>query len=157
MIFSTTINRIPVAKGRPRFMKRGNFVHTYTPAKTLNEEKIIAANIKQEWTFEPIDSPIEVSIEFYMPIPKSFTKKVKKEIELGYNKHSKKPDLDNLAKLVLDAMNGIVFRDDALITRLNLVKVYSDKPRIFVQIDTGDANPITKQKKQYNCICSKNF
>lgn len=158
MIFNLTINRIPVAKGRPRFSNWGGYTHTYTPTKTLNEEKIIKEELKGEWTFEPIDSPIRVFIEFYMPIPTSYSKKKVNEIMVdGKCVHYKKPDLDNLAKLVLDSMNGLVFRDDALICELNLVKRYSTLPRTVITVDTGDINPMTKQKKQYNCICSKNF
>lgn len=157
MIFNMTIDRIPVAKGRPRFHRCGNFIKTYTPTKTKDEEKIIATMIRQEWTFEPVETPLSVSIEFYMPIPKSFSKKRKNEIELGQNEYDKRPDLDNLAKLVLDAMNGLVFKDDALIHKLNLVKCYSSKPRIYICINTGLTNPMKKEKKKYNCICSKNF
>ena len=160
MIFNTTINRIPVAKGRPRFSHWGGYTHTYTPTKTLHEEKIIKEHLKQEWTFEPIDSPIKVFIEFYMPIPTSYSKKKVNEIMVECKgKHYKKPDLDNLAKLILDAMNGLVFRDDALICELNLVKKYSTLPRIEITIDTGDINPLTqtKEKKKYNCICGRNF
>ena len=95
-----------------------------------------------------------------MPIPTSYSKKKVNEIMVECKgKHYKKPDLDNLAKLILDAMNGLVFRDDALICELNLVKKYSTLPRIEITIDTGDINPLTqtKEKKKYNCICGRNF
>ena len=66
-------------------------------------------------------------------------KKALKQIEEGTLKHTKKPDLDNLGKAVLDALNEIAFTDDSHITKLTLVKRYSAFPGIGMTI-TEDVN-----------------
>lgn len=74
----------------------------------------------------PVD-PVEVEIIFFMPIPESKPKWWKKH--LAEIKHIKKPDIDNLAKLVLDALNGFWWQDDTQVFRLILEKRYDEKPR----------------------------
>lgn len=125
----------PVSKGRPRFTRSG---HTYTPKKTADFEKQIAAIYTEEHG-ELFVGPIEVKLVFQMPIPKGYPKKAIKQIEEGTLKHTKKPDLDNLGKAVLDALNEIAFTDDSHITKLTLVKRYSLYPGIRMTI-TEDVN-----------------
>lgn len=121
---------IPVAKGRPRFTRTG---HAYTPKKTADYEKQIA-QIYQDQHGELFVGPIEIKIVFQMPVPKGYPKRVIKQIEEGTLKHTKKPDADNLAKAVLDALNGVAFTDDSHITKLVLVKRYSLYPGITMTI-----------------------
>lgn len=114
----------PVPKGRPRFTRTG---HAYTPKKTADYEK----NIKDFYKLEGGElfvGPIEVKLVFQMPVPKGFPKKVRKDIEEGTLKHIKKPDLDNMAKAILDALNEVAFTDDSHITKLTLAKRYSFFP-----------------------------
>ena len=111
----------PKAKGRPRFTRTG---HTYTPKITRDYEKQIGDFYKEN-TSDYYDSPIRVSLIFYMPIPKSTSKKQAELMKSGDIRHIKKPDLDNMAKALLDGINGIAFEDDSLITELRLQKRYS--------------------------------
>ena len=126
----------PVAKGRPRFRVCGKFVQAYTPGKTKQFEKRIAEYYKTATGAERFeeDVPIVVSINFGMKIPVSLTKKAKQEMLEGKRQHNVKPDLDNLAKSVLDALNGIAWHDDAQIVELHLGKTYVQSPHIFIQI-----------------------
>ncbi len=121
---------VPVSKGRPRFTRTG---HAYTPKKTADFEKSIAKHYTNEGG-ELFVGPIEVKIIFQMPIPKGYPKRVIRQIEEGTLKHTKKPDVDNLGKAVLDALNGVAFTDDSNITRLTLVKRYSQYPGITMTI-----------------------
>ncbi len=131
MIYEITIPGTPVAKGRPRIGKYG----TYTPKKTAMFESYAGYCWAAEYGhLKPIESPLDVSIVFYMPIPKSITKKAKEAIEQGKTKHIKKPDLDNMAKAVLDALNGLAYKDDSQIVSLTLYKTYSEQPRTEVKI-----------------------
>lgn len=120
----------PVAKGRPRFTRTG---HAYTPKKTHDFEKEVADYYKEKcgYTF---DGAIQVRIIFQMPIPKSFPKKILAQIQEGSYRHAKKPDLDNMAKAVLDGLNEVAFTDDSHITRLTLSKYYSSFPGIRLTI-----------------------
>lgn len=136
MMISFQVEVIPVAKGRPRFAKRGKFVSTYTPEKTKTYETIITTSAKQAMgATSPLEGPLRASIDFYMPIPASGSKALKKAMLEGKEKHIKKPDLDNLIKAVTDAMNGIVYLDDSQIVRLVTRKVYSDLPRVNITIE----------------------
>jgi len=120
----------PTPKGRPRFTRTG---HAYTPKKTLDYEKTIAMYYVDQG-FTKYEGPVQIKLVFQMPIPKSFTKKKIELIKGGYLKYDKKPDLDNLAKSILDALNGIAYEDDSKITGLFLVKRYSNFPGVSMTI-----------------------
>ena len=66
-----------------------------------------------------------VDIVFYLPIPPSWTKKKKMEAEYGIVRPIKKPDADNLYKGLTDALSGIVWKDDSIITDANIKKRYT--------------------------------
>lgn len=131
------IHQEPVAKGRPRFRVMGKYVTAYTPAKTKNTERLVIEEIKNQFKEEPYECPLAVWITFYFVIPKSYTKKKRKEIQDRNYIHISKPDCDNLAKLYLDAMNGIVYHDDAQIQQLHLRKFYSETEQgsVHIQIE----------------------
>ena len=120
----------PVPKGRPRFTRTG---HAYTPQKTEQFEKKIRA-IYDLHKGEYFEGPITIRLLFNMPVPKSFTRKVKRQIEDGLFQHTKKPDLDNLAKAMLDALNGLAFKDDSQIVKLTIEKRYHSCPGVWLEI-----------------------
>jgi len=125
----------PVAKGRPRYARRGNFVQTYTPTKTREYEDVIRENAKLAMgSSEPLETPLNVLLMFGMPIPASTPKKALEGYLNGSVRHIKKPDLDNLAKAILDAMNGVVYLDDNQINRLTIEKKYSKLPFVSVSV-----------------------
>lgn len=131
--YKITIAGEPVAKGRPKFRRIGNYVTTYTPTKTKNNETKIGY-IAKSAGIKPIpkDIPVIIRLMFYMPIPKSLSKK--KQIELDDKFHLKKPDVDNLSKLCLDSLNGIAWDDDSQIIHLEATKKYSSDPRTEIII-----------------------
>lgn len=132
---SFTVDGTPVAKGRPRFRKLGKFVSTYTPAKTKDFETTFAKEAVTAMRGEgPLETPLALFLGFFMPIPKSLSKKDRNLCISGDLKHIKKPDVDNLAKSVIDAMNGIVYKDDGQVVKLNATKEYSMYPRIEIAI-----------------------
>lgn len=119
----------PVAKGRPRLAVVGGNARAYTPAKTRHAEASIRYLIrKQEPICLPRDTPLCVSIVFRCARPKSLPKRVLF--------HTKKPDLDNLLKTILDAgNNGLLWWDDAQIVSLSVRKEYTvSSPEIVVQV-----------------------
>lgn len=122
----------PVAKGRPRV--NTNTRHAYTPEKTRRAEEEMRWLMKAAWKAAPIEDPLAVGFRFYMPIPKSWSKKEKSRM-VG-RPHVKKPDLDNLVKLVKDAGNEILWKDDSQIWGYaKSFKVYSTHPRIELYVD----------------------
>ena len=70
------------------------------------------------------------------PIPKSVSKKKREEMNRGLLMHTKKPDCDNIAKSILDALNGLAYYDDSQICELSVYKMYSDEPRAEIVINS---------------------
>jgi len=135
--FGFVIEGVPTAKGRPRFTSVGGFARTYTPSKTKNAEGMIewlATNAMKQNGNTLLTEPLVVFIEFRMPIPKSFSKAKVLSCQCGETVPTVKPDADNLAKTVLDAMNKTVYRDDSQIVDLIVRKRYADKPCTIVSI-----------------------
>ena len=136
-MFSTTfiVFTTPVAKGRPKFRRIGNFVSAYTPKKTIDAEKEIAEVAKKAMNgHPPLETALTVCIYFRMPIPASYSKKKRQDCIDGIERHTKKIDLDNATKLVLDSLNGIVYKDDSQIVSLHMTKVYAATPAIEVLV-----------------------
>ena len=96
-----TVYGKPVPKGRPRFTSRNGFGFAYTPKKTHDAEKEVArcAVLAGVRCIEK-GRPVSVKLKFYMPIPKSFSKKKAEAARNGDLKFTSKPDLDNLAKII---------------------------------------------------------
>lgn len=122
----------PVAKGRPRMTRSG---HVYTPSKTRLYEEHVRVAFKQKRDAEQFYSyPLRVFIAAYFSIPKSVSKK--KRLAMDGTPHTKKCDADNVAKAVLDALNGVAFADDSAIHDLHIVKRYTmDEPRVEVTFE----------------------
>jgi len=130
---SFTIPGIPVGKGRARFARRGKFMASYTPEKTVNYEALVKMCCSEAYKGEPMVGPIRLSIRAYFPIPKSMKKALRLSAESERLPVTKKPDVDNVAKICADAMNGIAFVDDAQVSDLYCIKRYSPNPRVEVQ------------------------
>jgi Holliday junction resolvase RusA-like endonuclease len=93
----------PTSKQRPRYSNRGQFISTYTPPKTKAAEGQIAAAFKKAYPdVYPTDEPVSVRIKFIFAPPKSWSKK-RRAATIEQPCMCPK-DVDNLAKLVLDAL-----------------------------------------------------
>jgi Holliday junction resolvase RusA-like endonuclease len=135
MLIEFTVDIVPIAKGRPRFARRGRFVHTFTPMKTRSFENILIEKATKFKPLTPIDGDIRVGVIFGMPIPASRMPKFDLNAR---NPHTIKPDIDNLLKGVLDPLNGVFWNDDAQISQITASKVYSKYPSVEVTIEWGD-------------------
>lgn len=130
------VNIDPQPWQRPKTRVINGFVKHYSPVKTKKYENQIAdayMQIKDAPFFEN-DIPLRVAIHFDMPVPKSTSKTKAKMMIEGSIRHLKRPDVDNMGKAVLDALNGIAWADDAQITALNLRKRYATHGLIWVHI-----------------------
>lgn len=121
----------PQAQGRPRFSTRGKFPVAIDPHKDKKNWFRLQA---QQQIESPIDSPVIMHITFIMTIPKSTSKKRRALMLANEIKHTKKPDLDNLQKFVLDALNGVAYRDDSLIWGIAARKVYGESEGVEIQL-----------------------
>lgn len=121
----------PQGKGRPRFAR--NVV--YTPKQTLEYERHIASCYDGDMH----QGPLFVDITAFFSIPKSYSKALKKAIENGEIKPTKKPDADNIGKVVMDALNGVAYEDDKQVIDLRVTKKYSSE-REGLEITIGETH-----------------
>jgi len=130
-----TIYGKPVPKGRPRMTRYGT---AYTPKTTRSYEEKVRACYLNQGGINFGDAPVDVMMTFCFPIPKSWSKK-KREAALRAP-YCKRPDADNLAKAVLDALNGVAYTDDGQVCSMVLAKEYAPDPMTVVTITevTGD-------------------
>lgn len=120
----------PVAKGRPRFARATG--RAYTPAKTANAEAFIKMLAVQAMRGkEIVTGPVAVKMWVHMAIPASWSKVRKQQALYMEIRPTGRPDLDNVFKM-LDALNGIVWQDDAQIVEAEIMKRYSAEPMTTV-------------------------
>ena len=134
MTFATTfkVYGTPVPKGRPRFTRQGR---TYTPKKTHDYETEVAKEARAAMgSSEPLETPVAVYVHVTFPIPQSYSKKRSEACLSGFEKHIKRPDLDNCIKAITDGMNGVVYKDDSQITSLHATKVYGTDAMVEVYV-----------------------
>jgi Holliday junction resolvase RusA-like endonuclease len=127
-----TVDGEPVGKGRPRFARRGAYITTYTDAKTVTyESRVRLACMKAMGEIKPLTSPIHLRIEAWMPVPASWPKGKRLKALEGLVVPGK-PDLDNIAKAVMDGCQGALFMDDKQVCQLRVAKRYSTQPLVEV-------------------------
>ena len=125
----------PQGKGRPRFSTVCGHVKTRTPDQTVIYENLVKTEYRnQSGVRVPDDAMLDVRVMAYYTIPKSISKK-KRQAMLDHKvRPTKKPDFDNIGKVICDSLNGIAYRDDAQIVDAQVRKFYSDTPRVVVII-----------------------
>ena len=132
MTLQFTIPGPPVGKGRPRFSRKGGKPRSYTPAVTREYEALIAARAAEAMAGrEPLKTPLRVMIEATMSVPLSWSK-TRRQAALDGDVYPSRPDVDNIAKTVLDGMNKVVYEDDAQVTHLKVNKKYAQEGSVTV-------------------------
>lgn len=133
MKYSFEIKEKAIGKQRPRYSSKTH--RMYTPTKTSTfEEKVKWAfkskyNIETELSTKPFKAKI---IAVFEPA-KSLSKKKKEE--LLYSEYTKKPDADNIAKIILDSLNELAYKDDNQVAELLVLKQYGDENKIIVELE----------------------
>lgn len=121
-------------KGRPRVNTITAIA--YTPNKTKEYEDLIKQYFIMKFRgIKPLDGRISVTIKAYFSIPKNASKKQREEMLNNNISPVKKPDIDNIAKIILDALNKLAFNDDNQIIKLSIEKVYSEEEKVSVLIE----------------------
>jgi len=110
-------------KERPRATRTG---HAYTPRRTRAYEAAVKAAYMEQHGQTMLTGPLAAEITVYMAVPASATKKAREAMMAGKILPTKRPDIDNCAKGILDALNGLAFEDDRQITGLLIRKRYDD-------------------------------
>ena len=134
-LLSFTIKAVPKPQLRPRIATVGGHPHVYDPASTRDFKKIVTKLASAEMgKTEPITGPIKVALTFYRPVQQSLSKAEFERRAVGDELPTVKPDLSNYLKATEDALNGVVWEDDRLITTEVIKKRYSTVPRIKLTI-----------------------
>ena len=127
-----TIPGDPVGKGRPRFSNRSG--HAYTPQRTTEYEDKVRLYYSRETRCTKLHGEIRADILAYFCIPKSLPKYKQQILAEERTGCTKAPDADNIAKVVLDALNGLAYDDDKAVTYLTVGKLYGAPPRVEVTL-----------------------
>lgn len=114
----------PFPKARPRAARRGRNIVIYTDARTKAYESEIEKLSKMQYVDTILEGALKVEISFYIKPPKTVKRKYP----------SVKPDVDNLAKSVLDGMEGVLFKNDSQIISLSCNKYYREDAGVEVKI-----------------------
>lgn len=124
----------PVGKGRPKFTRQGR---TYTPAKTVSYENLVKLEYERQCGMVMFEQkePLKISINAVFSIPKSKSKKEREKMIAGAIRPTKKPDMDNIAKIICDALNVLAYYDDSQIVELEIEKVYGEIPKVEISIE----------------------
>lgn len=137
------VDYLPIAQPRQRHSIRGSGqqarVVNYTPSgHAVNTLKALAARAARGvWIWEPTREAVRINLLFVLPRPATRTWKTK---PMRREWMTSKPDLDNLAKAILDALTGVLYADDAQVVDLRLAKVIAaggEAPRVAVAMQTN--------------------
>lgn len=130
-----TVPGAPKGKGRPRFARSGNRIVTYTPPDTVAYENAVKAIALQVMRGrDRILGACKIYVTAFFPIPKSWSASKKQLAISGKIRPTKKPDLDNILKIICDPLKGIVWQDDDQVVGDDTNKWYGEEPRVEVMI-----------------------
>ena len=108
-------------KARPRVFNG----HAMTPKDSVNYENWVRLCYQQQ-DGRHLEGSIRARIIAYYKVPKSYTKKRVQAIREGLEQPQKKPDADNIAKIILDSLNKIAYEDDSQIVELTILKRFTE-------------------------------
>ena len=133
-VFEVEVIGKAVAQARPRFTTRGGFARAYDTKSVAYHKDYFKLCVAQNRPPVPFLGPCRVKVEVFIAKPKSWSKK--------RTQASTKPDADNLAKLCLDAMEGVVYKNDSQIVDLHVTKSLDALPRTFVRVEELDESKL---------------
>jgi len=129
----------PFGKKRPRARVMGKHASVYNdPANERYEMKVLNAFnqvYKGEFPMFDENAYIKATIKAVYSIPKSYSKSKTMSAKLGIILPTKKPDLDNIAKTILDGLNAYAYHDDAQVVKLSMEKVYGENPLVEITLE----------------------
>lgn len=134
MIYEFEVPGKIVGKGRPRLNTYTGTI--YTPAKTKDYETLIEQYFMLKYPkFKLLEGRLKVEIIAFFAVPVSSKKSEKEEMMKNNISPVKKPDIDNIVKVVLDGLNNFAFKDDIQITKLDVEKKYGTEEKIYIKIE----------------------
>jgi len=132
----------PIAKKRHRAGRWGSYDPQHK--EKINAKIECMEQCRSQGLLTPLKSPISVFMTAHCPIPKSWSKKKKRDALQSHVHIPSRKDIDNVQKFYFDVMNEIVFHDDSQIVTVFAQKIYSDKPCVDVYITSLEDDMITE-------------
>lgn len=134
MKYSFEIKEKAIGKQRPRYSSKTRRMYTPTKTSTFEEKVKYAFLSKYNIATEPSKKAFKAKIIAVYEPPKSLSKKKKEELLKQIN-YTKKPDVDNVAKIILDSLNGLAYKDDSQVSALLVLKDYGTENKICVELE----------------------
>lgn len=107
----------------------------YTPAETVNYEALVSWTAKKAFGPLPlIAGPVDIELRIFLPVPASWPKRRRELALAGLVLPTVKPDVDNIEKAICDALNKVVWKDDAQVCDVVKSKRYSEQPGVRVTV-----------------------
>lgn len=127
-----TVEGDPVPWARPEGGKKG---HRYTADNQRAYKQVVALRAREAMKGQPpMVGAAVFSALVFLPMPKKFSKKKRALALAGGIVPAVRPDGDNYAKIVMDACNDIVYRDDGQCVDIHVSKRYSENPRLEIEV-----------------------
>lgn len=134
MIYEFEIPGKITGKGRPRVNTQTAIA--YTPTKTKEYEELVKQYFILKYRrINPLEGRIKIEMKAYFGIPKNTSKKQKEEMINNHISPTKKPDIDNIVKIILDSLNKLAFKDDNQITKLEVEKLYAEEEKVYIKVE----------------------
>lgn len=126
----------PVGKRRPKFSTVHGYAQAIKPKEDVIYENLVKLSFQQAKPsdYNLFDKAVKMTILAYFAIPKSFSKKKQNEAIEGRISPLTKPDADNIAKIICDALNDIAYKDDTQIVELTIIKKYASEPKVKITL-----------------------
>ena len=126
----------PQGKARPRFVRTATGGRAITPPKTRSYEDFIKWEYTRQYNYFFKDKTmLRMEIKAFFKVPESKSKKQKNMMLSNILRPTKKPDMDNIVKVVADALNKVAYKDDSQIVECTVKKYYDKEPRIEIYIE----------------------
>ena len=134
----------PMGKQRPMVVHNGSFSQAFTPKETVSYENLVRVLYREAAKGKRFadEDMLDVRVIAYYSIPKSTSKKKRKMMLEHKIRPGKKPDWDNIGKIICDSLNTVAYRDDSSIVDAQVRKFYSENPRVDVTIRRVDPGEI---------------
>ena len=127
----------PLGKQRPRVLRTGI---AYTPKETVNYETFVKMlYLEQHAGKKPFEGPVSMLISAFYQIPKSASKIRREAMARHHILPTTRPDIDNITKIIMDALAGVAYQDDKQVTFCAINKLYSHEPKVVVDV-IGEAD-----------------
>ncbi len=127
----------PVGKRRPKFSTIHGYTQAFKPKEDVIYENLVKLSFQQakQSDYDLFDKAVKMTICAYFSVPKSFSNKRRNEALEGKISPLIKPDVDNIAKIICDALNDIAYKDDNQIVELAITKKYAMEPKVKITLN----------------------